>query len=50
MTTLPNPHTVFPLNGYNRLCFLKNIIKNQGISKILCVCKLNFHCGFCKQN
>jgi virginiamycin A acetyltransferase len=31
MTTLPNPHTVFPLNGYNRLCFLKNIIKNPNI-------------------
>jgi virginiamycin A acetyltransferase len=31
MTTLPNPHTVFPLNGYNRLCFLKNITKNPNI-------------------
>jgi virginiamycin A acetyltransferase len=31
MTTSPNPHTVFPLNGYNRLCFLKNIIKNPNI-------------------
>jgi virginiamycin A acetyltransferase len=31
MTTLPNPHTVFPLNGYNRLCFLKNVLKNPNI-------------------
>jgi virginiamycin A acetyltransferase len=31
MTTLPNPHTVFPLNGYNRLCFLKNTLKNPNI-------------------
>jgi virginiamycin A acetyltransferase len=31
MTTSPNPHTVFPLNGYNRLCFLKNILKNPNI-------------------
>jgi virginiamycin A acetyltransferase len=27
----PNPHTIFPLNGYERLCFLKNIIKNPNI-------------------
>jgi virginiamycin A acetyltransferase len=27
----PNPNTVFPLNGYERLCFLKNIVKNPNI-------------------
>jgi virginiamycin A acetyltransferase len=27
----PNPTTIFPLNGYERLCFLKNIIKNPNI-------------------
>lgn len=27
----PNPLTTFPLSGYNRLCFLKNIIKNPQI-------------------
>jgi virginiamycin A acetyltransferase len=31
MTTMPNSKTVFPLNGYERLCFLKNIIKNPHI-------------------
>lgn len=31
MTTAPNPHTIFPLNGYERLCFLKNIVKNPNI-------------------
>jgi virginiamycin A acetyltransferase len=28
---IPNPNTIFPLNGYERLCFLKNIIKNPNI-------------------
>jgi virginiamycin A acetyltransferase len=28
---MPNPNTLFPLNGYERLCFLKNIIKNPNI-------------------
>ncbi len=23
MTTAPNLHTIFPLNGYERLCFLE---------------------------
>lgn len=27
----PNPNTVFPLKHYDRLCFLKNIIKNPNI-------------------
>ena len=27
----PNPTTVFPLKDYNKLCFLKNIIKNPNI-------------------
>jgi len=27
----PNPNTIFPLKNYNRLCFLKNIIKNPNI-------------------
>ena len=27
----PNPNTIFPLENYDRLCFLKNIIKNQNI-------------------
>jgi len=27
----PNPNTVYPLENYNRLCFLKNIIKNPNI-------------------
>ena len=27
----PNPNTVFPLDGYERLCFLKNIVKNPQI-------------------
>jgi virginiamycin A acetyltransferase len=27
----PNPNTLFPLNGYERLCFLKNIVKNPNI-------------------
>jgi virginiamycin A acetyltransferase len=27
----PNPNTIFPLNGYERLCFLKNIVKNPNI-------------------
>ncbi|MFY0713011.1 CatB-related O-acetyltransferase [Seonamhaeicola sp. NFXS20] len=28
---VPNPNTPFPLENYNRLCFLKNIIKNPNI-------------------
>lgn len=28
---IPNPNQTFPLPNYNRLCFLKNIIKNQNI-------------------
>jgi virginiamycin A acetyltransferase len=28
---MPNPNTLFPLNGYERLCFLKNLIKNPNI-------------------
>jgi virginiamycin A acetyltransferase len=28
----PNPATIFPLSNYNRLCFLKNIIKLTNIS------------------
>lgn len=31
MKTGPNPATAFPLEGYNRLCFLKNIVKNPNI-------------------
>jgi virginiamycin A acetyltransferase len=27
----PDPYTVFPLPNYNRLCFLKNIVKNPQI-------------------
>jgi len=27
----PNPKTTFPLSGYDRLCFLKNIVKNPQI-------------------
>lgn len=27
----PNPNTIFPLAHYDRLCFLKNIIKNPNI-------------------
>jgi virginiamycin A acetyltransferase len=27
----PNPNTLFPLNGYERLCFLKNITQNPNI-------------------
>lgn len=29
--TAPNPHTIFPLAHYDRLCFLKNIIQNPHI-------------------
>lgn len=29
--TGPNPHTIFPLAGYERLCFLKNIVKHPQI-------------------
>jgi virginiamycin A acetyltransferase len=28
---IPSPHQVYPLPGYNRLCFLKNIVKNPNI-------------------
>lgn len=28
---IPNPNTVFPLANYDKLCFLKNIIKNPNI-------------------
>ncbi len=31
-TQAPNPHTIFPLANYERLCFLKNIIQNPLIS------------------
>ncbi len=31
MMTGPNKNTAFPLENYNRLCFLKNIIKNPNI-------------------
>ncbi len=31
MSTSPDKNTVFPLKGYDRLCFLKNIIKNPNI-------------------
>ena len=27
----PNKDLIFPLENYNRLCFLKNIIKNPNI-------------------
>ena len=27
----PNPNTVFPLANYERLCFLKNVVKNPNI-------------------
>jgi len=27
-----NPSTIFPLSGYNRLCFLKNVVKHPQIS------------------
>lgn len=29
--SIPNPNTTFPLPDYDRLCFLKNIIKNPNI-------------------
>lgn len=28
---IPDKNEIFPLQGYNRLCFLKNIIKNPNI-------------------
>ena len=28
---IPNPNTVFPLADYNKLCFLKNLLKNPNI-------------------
>ncbi|MDJ0509008.1 MAG: CatB-related O-acetyltransferase [Crocosphaera sp.] len=31
MILYPNPNTVYPLKHYNRLCFLKNIVKNKNI-------------------
>lgn len=27
----PNPNTIYPLDNYNRMCFLKNIIQNSQI-------------------
>lgn len=32
MTTGPQPTTLFPLEGVNRLCFLKNLVKNPNIT------------------
>lgn len=29
--TGPDKHTLFPLDGYQRLCFLKNLVKNPNI-------------------
>ena len=29
--SIPNPNTTFPLPDYDKLCFLKNIIKNPNI-------------------
>lgn len=31
MSQIPNKNSVFPLENYDRLCFLKNIIKNPNI-------------------
>lgn len=31
MTSYPNPNNPYPLEHYNRLCFLKNIVKNPNI-------------------
>lgn len=31
MTTIPNKNTLFPLDNYNRLCFLKNLVKHPNI-------------------
>ena len=31
MTLNPNPNTIYPLDNYDRLCFLKNIIQNPNI-------------------
>ncbi len=31
MTAYPDPNTIYPLKDYQRLCFLKNIIKNPNI-------------------
>ena len=31
MTAYPDPTTIYPLKHYDRLCFLKNIIKNPNI-------------------
>ncbi|MDX1942172.1 MAG: CatB-related O-acetyltransferase [Saprospiraceae bacterium] len=31
MSNAPNPNEVFPMQGYDRLCFLKNIVKNPNI-------------------
>lgn len=28
---IPNPNTLFPLAGYDRLCFLKNLVRHPGI-------------------
>lgn len=29
--SIPDSHTLFPLKDYNRLCFLKNLVKNPNI-------------------
>ncbi len=31
MTIYPDPNTIYPLKNYQRLCFLKNIVKNPNI-------------------
>lgn len=31
---IPDPDRVYPLPLYNRLCFLKNIVKNQRLSEL----------------
>ncbi|MGK7942175.1 MAG: CatB-related O-acetyltransferase, partial [Crocosphaera sp.] len=31
MISYPDPNTAYPLKHYNRLCFLKNIVKNKNI-------------------
>jgi virginiamycin A acetyltransferase len=32
MQNYPDPHSLYPLEGYNRLCFLKNLVQNPNIS------------------
>jgi virginiamycin A acetyltransferase len=29
--TIPNKHTAYPLDHYDRLCFLKNVVKNPNV-------------------